>query len=131
MLQVNAQITFDDLLNAVRQLSVPELERFSAFVLRLQAQQKAVSLSPGESALLLKINTGLGAETQARYDQLIAKRRSETLTTDEYAELLRLTQQAEQIDGQRVEALVELAKLRNVPLKTVMQQLEIQTPAYA
>ena len=131
MLQVNAQITFDDLLNAVRQLSVPELERFSVFVLRLQAQQKAVSLSPGESALLLKINTGLGAETQARYDQLIAKRRSETLTTDEYAELLRLTQQAEQIDGQRVEALVELAKLRNVPLKTVMQQLEIQTPAYA
>ena len=131
MLQVNAQITFDDLLNAVRQLSVPELERFSAFVLRLQAQQKAVSLSPGESALLLKINTGLGAETQARYDQLIAKRRSETLTNDEYAELLRLTQQAEQIDGQRVEALVELAKLRNVPLKTVMQQLEIQTPAYA
>ncbi|MEZ4862977.1 MAG: hypothetical protein R3C14_16785 [Caldilineaceae bacterium] len=131
MLQVNAQITFDDLLNAVRQLSVPELERFSEFVLRLQAQQKAVSLPPNESALLLKINTGLGAETQTRYDQLIAKRRSETLTTDEYAELLGLTQQAEQIDGQRLEALAELATLRNVPLKTVMQQLEIQTPAYA
>lgn len=131
MLHVNAQITFDDLINAVKQLSAPELERFSAFVLRLQAQQKAVSLPSGESALLLKINTGLSAETQARYDHLIAKRRSETLTTDEYAELLRLTQQAEQIDVQRLESLAELAKLRNVPLKTVMQQLEIQTPAYA
>jgi len=34
-------------------------------------------------------------DIQVRYDELIAKRQAETLTPDEYKELLRLTKQIE------------------------------------
>ena len=41
--------------------------------------------------MLLEINRSLPADTQRRYDGLIAKRRAEVLTPEEYDELLRLT----------------------------------------
>ena len=63
-------------------------------------------------------------ERQQRYDQLIAKRDAETLTAEEHVELLQLSQQAEAIDVQRIEALTKLRQLLGATLSDVLQRLQ-------
>ena len=126
--QVQAELSIDKLIEAAGQLSQPELEQFVAQVLALQARRKAPSLSQEETALLMRINSGLPAEVRRRYQELIDKRREERLTQNEYEELLRLTDTAEKRQAERLEAMVELARLRNVPLPELMQTLGIKQP---
>ena len=126
--QVQAELSVDELIEAASQLSQSELEQFVAQVLALQARRKAPSLSQEETALLMRINSGLPAEVRRRYQELIDKRREERLTQNEYEELLRLTDTAEKRQAERLEAMVELARLRNVPLPELMQTLGIKQP---
>ena len=128
---VEAQLSSDELLKAIQQLSLPELEQFVSQVIALQAQRKAPSLPQVEAELLIKINQGVALEVQRRYDELIAKRRAETLTPDEHDELLCLTDQIEQLEAHRAEYLSELAHLRRTSLTELMQNLDIRPPAYA
>ena len=131
MVQVNAQLPTDELLKAVGKLSQPDLEQFVAQVIALRAKRQSPSLSRTESELLLKINQGVPAEIHRRYNRLIAKRRAETLTVNEHAELLRLTKQIEKLEAHRIESLAELARLRNLTLTALMKQLNIRKPRYA
>ncbi|MFW0859217.1 MAG: hypothetical protein AAGB97_03420 [Dehalococcoidia bacterium] len=62
-----------------------------------------------EAKLLLKINEGFPPELRKRYNELIAKRRAESLTPDEYDELLCLTDEVESLEALRMEYLAELA----------------------
>jgi len=128
--QIQAQLSKDDLLQAVQQLDTPDLEQFVAAVVLIQGQRRAPSLPQAETALLLKINEGVPAELQRPYKALIAKRRAGTLQADEQDELLRLNEQVEQIQVQRVECLVELAQLRQMPLRDLMASLGIQHLPY-
>jgi hypothetical protein len=128
-LQVKARISTDELLQAAGQLSLSELERFVWRIIALQAQRKAPGLPKDESDLLLKINRGIPAKIQGRYNELIAKRQAETLTADEYEELLRLTAEVEKRDVRRLEYLKELAIIRGKSLTELMEDLNIQAPA--
>lgn len=128
--RVEAEISAEDLLKAAGQLSLAELERFVAQAIKLQAQRKAASLPQIESDLLLKINQGMPATLRKRYYELIERRRAETLTHEEYSELLRLTAQVENLQAERVEYLAELARIRKMTLTTLMKDLGIKTPAY-
>ncbi|MGH8603975.1 MAG: STAS/SEC14 domain-containing protein, partial [Gammaproteobacteria bacterium] len=101
---------------------------FVARVVALRAQREAPHLPHEESALLLRINHPIPPQLQGRYDELIAKRRVETLTAEEHAELRQLTDQVEQLEADRATALVELARLRQVPVAEVMRTLGIQSP---
>jgi hypothetical protein len=130
-IQVEAQMSSNELLQAVGQLSLPELERFVSQVIALQAQRKAPSLPQAEAELLLRINQGVPQEVQKRYEELVAKRRAEILAPDERDELLRLTDQIEKLTVRRVEYLTELARLRRTSLTALMEDLDIQAPAYA
>jgi len=131
VVQVEAQLPTDELLKGVGQLSQPDLEQFVFQVIALRAKRQAPSLPRAESELLLKINEGVPSDIQKRYNELIAKRQAETLTPDEYEELLRLTQQVERLEVRRVEHLAELARLRGVSLTALMDNLGIRPPAYA
>jgi hypothetical protein len=131
LVQVEAQVPTDELLKAVGQLSPPDLEQFVFQVIALRAQRQASSLPRAESDLLLKINEGMPPDLQTRYNELIAKRQAETLSPDEYEELLRLTQQVEMLEVRRVEYLAELARLRGTSLTELMQNLGIRPPTYA
>src|SRR5437016_4000460 len=93
---ITMELSSEQLLEAAAQLSPAELEDFAAQVTALRAQRRAPSLPLAEADLLLKINEGLPPKVQQRYNRLIAKRRAETLTPDEYNELLILTKQSEQ-----------------------------------
>lgn len=129
--QVEAQLSVEELSKAVSQLSKPDLERLVQQALALRAQRQAPSLPHTEAELLHKINQSIPPELQQRYDGLISKRKAETLTPEEHTELLQLTDRIENLEAQRIVYLTELAQLRQTTLSELMEQLGIQPPDYA
>ncbi len=123
--KVEVQLSSEELLKAVEQLNISELEQFVSQVIVLQAQRKATRLPKAEAELLLKINQGIPANIQTEYEELIAKRDDEILTDDEYQQLLQLTEEIEKIQAQHIENLAELARLRGVSLTALMENLGI------
>jgi hypothetical protein len=87
-------------------------------------------LSAAEGQLLQAINEGLPESTWNRYHELIARRRAETLTPDEHAELIQLTTRVEQMNVARLEKLIELAKIRGVKVESLMDELGLRDPGY-
>ena len=116
----------EQVMKVVELLPDDELDQFVKKVMVYRAQRKAPHLSARESELLLKINRGLSDDLLQRWEELIDKRDNDLLTPEEYAELLKLTEQVEWFDSERAECLAELALLRGIPLPDLMQQLGIQ-----
>ena len=83
-----------------------------------------------EAQLIEQINEGFPPELWQRYNELMTKRRAETLTPDEHAELISLSDQIEELSARRLEFLADLALLRQTSLAELMQQLGIATPQY-
>ena len=129
-IHVEAQVSRDELLKAVEQLSTLELEQFVSEVLTLMAKHLGRELTFAEENLVQTIRMGLSKELRHRCAQLIAKRREETLTPEEYTELLDLTDQVEEQEQSRLRALAELAQVRKMPLASLMSDLGIQAPAH-
>ncbi|HYX26366.1 MAG TPA: hypothetical protein VFC23_19590, partial [Thermoanaerobaculia bacterium] len=67
-----------------------------------------------EEELTEKARERLPQEVESRYRVLARKRDAESLTSAEYQELLALTDQIELFGVQRLEALVQLARLRGL-----------------
>jgi hypothetical protein len=118
----------EQIISAVAQLSLSELERVFDRVLALQAERKAGRLPPVESELLVRINQGWPPELRKRLAFLKTKREDESIADAEYEELTRLTDQAEELHAKRMAAMVELARLRGVSLPELMNQLGIHFP---
>jgi hypothetical protein len=127
-IQVETQLSHNKLLETIGQFTQTELDQFVAEVITLRAKRQAPSLSRRESELLAKINQHLTAELQARFDELVAKRQDESLTTAEHEELITLTEPVERIDVEGIEALAQLAKLREISVDELMNQLGIKPP---
>ncbi|MBO3457309.1 hypothetical protein G7B40_005455 [Aetokthonos hydrillicola Thurmond2011] len=83
-----------------------------------------------EAQLLHKINQGINLELRAQYQTLPAKPEAETLTDAEYNTLIQLSNQIEQFGVERLEALANLAQLRQVSLSDLMETLGIQPVTY-
>jgi hypothetical protein len=128
-IRVEAEVSADQLLKAVEQMSRQELEIFVTEVLKIRAQQEVPHLSSAESELLLKINQGISDEMQERFDELVAKRLTLELSEEELAELIQLTHEIERLDAERIKYLGELGQLRGRSLAEIMQDLEIHAPA--
>lgn len=123
------QIETEQLLNAALQMSEEELKQFVAKLFALKARERVPALSEQESKLMLQINQGLSSADARRRKELIAKRESYTISEDELQELIRLTDEAERLNVERVKHLIELSHLRNVPLEELMKQLGIKPAA--
>jgi hypothetical protein len=82
--KVEVQLSSEELLKAVEQLNLSELEQFVSQVIVLQAQRKAIGLPEAEAKLLLNINQSIPANIQKEYETLAAKRDDEILTDDEH-----------------------------------------------
>ncbi len=65
---------------------------------------------------------------QKRYMELQTKLHHETISADEHQELLALIDRLELVDATRLQALLELAQLRQVSLQELMRQLGIHPP---
>ena len=129
--QIRTELFFDELLHAVEQLNLPDLEKLRSRITFVQARRKAPSLSKNESKLLLKINQGLSPDVQIRFDTLVAKRQAETITPDELQTLITLTDKIEESDAERAASIAKLAQLRGVSFSDIMEELAIRPPAYA
>lgn len=86
--------------------------------------------SKKESELLLLISRNLSDEQRARMLELTDKMEFESITDKEHAELLRLTDKAEQLQATRLQAVIELAKLRGISFEEVMKQLGFKHRKY-
>jgi hypothetical protein len=124
-----AQTSSDDIFRAIERLGTREVERIISRLLVLRAERQASNLPARETELMLKINQGLPAEKAARYQDLMAKRRKETLTAGEHRELLDLTDEAERLQAERIQHLAELARLRGTSLRALMDELGLQPAA--
>ena len=79
-----------------------------------------------ESDLLLRINRSFSESFWDTYRTLIAKRRAETLTSQEQQELIGMSDQLEAWHVERLRYLVKLAELRQVSLDALTQQLGLR-----
>lgn len=131
MVHITSQVSTDELLHSVASLPAAELEQFVTRVLALRAKLKAPSIPEEEVRLLTRINAGLSSAQQQRFAELDQKRQDEALTDEERQDLLTLIDLMEQQNVERIQNLSELAKLRQIPLTTLMQDLGIRTPPYA
>jgi hypothetical protein len=75
-----------------------------------------------EQTLLRTIQHKLAPDEQARLTYLRQQNESETITEPEHQELLEYIDRIEQQDAERAEALIQLAELRKVNLKKLMDQ---------
>ncbi|MBW4515595.1 MAG: STAS/SEC14 domain-containing protein [Timaviella obliquedivisa GSE-PSE-MK23-08B] len=136
VIRVEAQVSADEILKAVEQMSSQDLETFVTEVLKLRAQREVPSLSISESELLVKINQGISDEVQGRFNELVAKKQRLTLSDEELSdkdltELIQLTDEIEHLDADRIRSLGELGRLRRRSLSEIMQDLNICPPACA
>lgn len=125
-IKLEAQLSKEDLLQAVEQLSHTEIEEFMLDLTAFRAKNIIGNLSNKETELLLNINQVLNEYTQKRYQSLIKKRQKEELTNNEYEELLKLTELIEKYQAKRLQYLVELANLRGYSLEKLINELEIK-----
>jgi hypothetical protein len=121
-------MSVDELLKAVDNLSEPDLDHLVKRALFVRARRKTNVLTGAETDLLLAINQRIPEHLHDRYEFLLTKRDDQALSEAEYQELLDLSNQIEGIGVRRIEALVKLATLRQVPLPELMDDLGIQSP---
>ncbi len=116
-----------DLLEVVKRMPPADFDAFLEEALLLRKPPRA-TLSAQETKLITQINRGLPVQLRKRSAQLIGRQRKGVLTATEHKELLKLTHEAESRDAARASALVELAKLRRLPVRTLMTQMGIKAP---
>ena len=128
VVSVLAKINTDDLLAAIEQLEPAEAEKVTRRLLHSQARRKASNLSAREAELLREIYREKRPGFQDRFDLLSQKIRAFTLTPEEHAELLGLVDESEAFTMRRMEAMGELAMLRQMTLRALMKRLGLKTP---
>ena len=106
------------------------MEKLVSELNHLRAKQKGKNYSKKEAELLLKINQKVDPEIQQTYDELIAKRQAETLTTKEHSKLLKMGDQIEKLEAKRAKYLAELARIRRTSVTALMEELGIQMPEH-
>ena len=84
----------------------------------------------GDLADVYSLRRNLSDEQRTRILELTDKMEFESITDKEHAELLRLTDKAEQLQAVRLQAAIELAKLRGVSFEEVMKQLGVKPRKY-
>jgi hypothetical protein len=115
-------LSVEQLLEAVEHLSPAEQQEFQR---RLAARQ-GMNGTPGadEEALIRAARTRLPAPAERRLRRLSARSERGQLTPRQLAEYQSLAQEAERIDAVRLEALVELARLRNQSVQAVKAEID-------
>jgi hypothetical protein len=123
-------MSIDELIKAASQLDEIDLDHLLHQVVALRTRRKTQVLSQAETQLLQVINQGIPPDLRSHYQILRQKREAETLTESEYETLIQLSNQIEQIGAQRLQALADLAQLRQVSLMALMESLGIQSASY-
>ena len=120
------QISINELLQSVGQLSTREFEEFFNKIQSLRVQKTASNIDFEASKLLKQINTGLLSTKQTRFEYLIARRDARTITEFEFEELFKLTHDIEKNDVIRLKRIAKLADLKRMTLPEVVSFYNLQ-----
>ena len=125
-----ASVELDEIIEGMESLDTTTLESFMQRVGTLVARKKTPHNRPaGEAALLSSIYSAIPAGLQKRFEVLSLRSHKGLLTDEEQTELVQTIDQLEQKHAERLEKLIELAQMRGVPLKTLMQELQLSSHA--
>ncbi|BAZ87686.1 STAS/SEC14 domain-containing protein [Dolichospermum compactum] len=113
-INVEVQLSSEQLLKAVEQLTQPNLEQFVYQLVVLRTHKKAACLLKNEAQLFLPTH-----QDSIDNEKFIDKREIEILTNEEYQALLYLGEQIDKLQAQRIEYMAELAKIHETSPKTV------------
>jgi hypothetical protein len=115
------------LYNEAERLDNPTLDAFIAHIMSLRMRRETSDAQKKEALLLKKINHSLSIEKIERFRELNQKRIGNTISEHERAELLFLLEKVEQLNVSRVKYLTSLARLRNISVRQLMNELGINT----
>ena len=93
------------------------------------ARSDVHGLSAVEADLLQRINLGLPPDFWSAYRALLRRRDEGTLTPEEQASLVEMSDRVEEANARRMTALATLAKLRGIGLETLMRDLGVSGSA--
>lgn len=123
---INIKPELEERLN---EIAVQEGKELDSVIVELLEGQLLSEPAPDprkrELELLQKTNLEVSAETWEQYYLLLEKRDAETLTGEEYSKLLEIINHIELANAERIKYLVELAKIRQTSLRTLMEELGI------
>jgi G3E family GTPase len=124
----NLEISNENLLNAVVNLPESQFERLIADAKRLR-KKSSEGRRNRELRLIKKVNEATLSDNEyERFYELVEKRRDENISENELEELIALTEKSEELNVKRLKYLLEIAQIRNVSLREVMNELEIFPP---
>lgn len=126
MENISHQDNIENVLESLGGLTVKEIDLVLQNLIKIRRQKLPSVLSEKESELIKKINRQLPEEIRSRYNILLNRKESQSLSDQEYAELLELTRYAEQFDVDRLKHLSDLARLRNISLAQLIDDLELK-----
>lgn len=118
-----------DLIQDLPSESLQELVRFIEFLRFRGAQEAKTPSAEAEAPLLAIIRRRLPPEEQRRLSSLRERKEETALTPEEHAELLAYVDRVEQDDAERARALLELSRLRKMPLAVLMTDLGLVADA--
>lgn len=135
--QVQAKLTFEQLVNAIKQLPRNKQKELARQINEWQNQtesRKTLKLN-GQRALTedeliarIKSNSRLPDKEQRQLNRLRRKFQDEKITESELVELQNLWQRVEQMSVQRLEDLIALSQRRGTDVKTLMRELRLSEP---
>ena len=113
------------LFHEVERLDNRSLDAFIEHIISLRVRREPSDRQKEEATLLKKINKSLSIEQTERFRALNDKLSDENITENEYAELLVLLEKIEKLNVSRLKYLTNLARLRNISVRELMNQLDI------
>ena len=116
----------EEILQEVAARTGKDVDNYIVSILEEKLLPGSGGLREKEAELLQQINLDISPEEWRRFFQLVEQRDAEQLASEEYQELLDLTDVIESANARRMEHLVELSILRKVPLDELMEELGIQ-----
>jgi len=115
----------------------PQTQQAIALVEQLPPNQLAIAITfleelsgqhPDDETTLRKIIHKAPVIDCDRLNDLRDRNEWETLTSEEYQELLTYEEQLESYNSDRLQAMIHLAELKNIDLPTLNQQIQSETP---
>jgi DNA repair photolyase len=85
------------------------------------------TVSEKEAMLLQKINLDISPEMWELYLKLKEKRQKNKISSRENTQLVAITNEIEMANARRITVLAELSKIRNIPIRVLMEQLGLVT----
>jgi hypothetical protein len=125
--QLKSSITTSELLDVVKKMNATEFMEFVKKVNSINLKRQKSLLSAKELELLGIIEKKLDKQTAKRLDVLQALATKRQLDLEEEQELLSIIDQIDELNIMRAQAVEELANLKRMSPKAVMQFFNIAT----